>query len=137
MLKLLLNHLPAITSLISAILGGGLVTAGLKFYRTYWTQARKTDQQEHKQDMELSTHLENRLTKVEGRLDAAESELRKTKKALAQSRIREDELQAAIDALVQRIDRLIERLEKHEKITEEERERLTSVPYSNDSKKSK
>ncbi|MCS3827450.1 chromosome segregation ATPase [Salinibacter ruber] len=99
-------------------------------YETYYGQSRKRDRLEHDQDMELSEHLEGRLNKVEGRMDTAEKELRTTKKELTQSRIREDELQAAIDSLVHRIDRLIDRLEEHEQISEEERSRLTSVPYA-------
>lgn len=132
MLDFLLLHLPKIWTLISAAAGGGSVVAVVKAYRTYYTQHRKDAREEHKQDLQLAERLESRLTKVEGRLDAAETEMRETKRKLTQSRIREDELQAAIDALVQRIDRLIDRLEEHEQITEEERDRLTSVPYTDD-----
>lgn len=103
----------------------------VKAYRAYYSVDRKQDQQDHDQKLELSEHLEARLQKVEGRMDAAESELRDSKRKLTQSRIREDELQAAIDALVQRIDQLINRLEQHEQISEDERDRLTSVPYGN------
>jgi len=132
MLELLLSHLPSISTLISALFGGGLVTGAVKLWRTYWTQSRKNNAQNHEQDMELSQRLESRLTKVEGRLDAAEDELRTTKKELAHSRIRRQELQAAIDALVLRIDNLLGRLEQHEQISESERDRMTSVPYVSD-----
>jgi chromosome segregation ATPase len=138
----LLSHLPQITSLLSAILGGGLVTAGVKWYRTYYTQRRKTDQQEHQQDLELSNRLEQRLNDVEGRLSTAEKEVRETKeelsatkKELTESKIKRRELEAAISALVQRIDRLIDRLEERgESISAEERERLTEVPYTDTTK---
>jgi len=126
-LDLLLSHLP---SIISAIFGGGIVTAAIKAYQTYFTQARKDSAQDHKQDLELSEHLETRLSKMEGRLDAAETELRTTKQELSRARIREDELTAAVDALVERVDRLLDRLEEHEHISEDERDRLTSVPYA-------
>jgi len=107
-----------------------MVTAGIKAYQTYFTQARKDSAQDHKQDLELSEHLESRLSKMEGRLDAAEKELRTTKEELSRARIREDELTAAVDALVERVDKLLDRLEDHEQITEEERDRLTSIPYA-------
>jgi septal ring factor EnvC (AmiA/AmiB activator) len=129
----LLSHLPQITSLLSAVLGGGLVTAALKWYKTYWTQRLKSDQQEHDQNIEMSSHLEQRMKDVEGRLDTAESELRATKKELTESRIKRRELRAAIDTLVQRIDRLIDRLEQRgESISAEERERLTKVPFTDE-----
>jgi len=138
MLELLLSHLP---SIISAVCGGGLVTAGIKAYQTYFTQRRKDDQQDHEQDLELSEHLESRLSKMEGRLDSAESELRTTREELSRARIREDELTAAVHALIDRVDRLLNRLEEHEHISEDERDRLTSVPpyarTSNDDTQSK
>lgn len=108
--------------------------AVVKAYRAYHSQNRKDSAQDHDQNLELSDKLSSRLDKVEGRLDSAERELRATHKKLSQSRIKEDELQAAIDALVHRIDRLIGRLEQHEKITQEEKERLTSVPYTEGSR---
>jgi predicted nuclease with TOPRIM domain len=112
-------------SIISAVVGGGLVSA----YNAYRKGNRKAEEAQHTQAMELSERLEDRLSSVEGRLDAAEEELRKTQKRLTQSQIRREELSAAIDALVQRIDRLISRLASHEQITEREREELTRVPY--------
>lgn len=129
MLQQILSHLPTLWTVVSGFIGGGSIVALIKAYRAYWTQRRKGDAQEHDQDIELSEHLSSRLSKVEGRLDTAEKEVRETKKQLTESQIREDELQAAIDALVRRIDKLIDRLEEHEQITEEERDRLTSVPY--------
>jgi len=129
MLDLLLSHLP---TLISALTGGGIVTGLIKAYTAYHAQARKDEAQDHDQDMELSERLESRLSKVEGRLDNAENELRDTRKELAHSRIRRQELQSAIDALVERIDGLLDRLEDHEQITEQERDRMTSVPYISD-----
>jgi peptidoglycan hydrolase CwlO-like protein len=136
-LDTIISHLPAIGSFISAVLGGGLVTVGIKLYRTYWTQLRKNDQQEH--DIELSNRLEQRLGNVENRLDTAEAEVRETKeklsetkKELTDSNIKRRELRAAIQQLVQRIDRLIDRLEKHESISEEERERLTKAPFTDE-----
>jgi len=129
-LDTLLQHLPSFWTLLTSLIGGGAAAAAIKAYRTYWTQARKSDQQTHDQDIELSEHLETRLSKVEERLDAAESELRTTKQELSRARIREDELTAAVDALVDRVDRLLDRLEEHEQITEQERDRLTSVPYA-------
>lgn len=142
MLDTIISHLPAIGSFISAVLGGGLVTVGIKLYRTYWTQLRKNDQQEHQQDLELSNRLEQRLNDVEGRLSTAEKEVRETKeelsatkKELTESKIKRRELEAAISALVQRIDRLIDRLEERgESISAEERERLTEVPYTDTTK---
>jgi len=135
MLELLLSHLPSIGTFVSALFGGGLVTGVVKAYRAWSTQSRKDDAQDHTQDMELSERLSSRLSKVEGRLDAAEGELRKTKQELAHSRIRREELQAAIDTLVKRIDNLLDRLEKHESITEDERDRMKSVPYIEDDSK--
>lgn len=129
MLDAFLSHLPSIWTAISGLIGGGLIAGLVEAYQTYHTQRRKDDAQDHDQDIELSEHLEQRLSKVEGRLDAAEEELRTTKKELTQSRLREEELQAAIDALVQRIDKLIDRLEEHEQISEAERDRLTTPPY--------
>jgi len=128
-LETLLSHLPSIWTAITGLLGGGAAAALIKAYQTYFKQKRKNDAQDHEQDLELSEHLETRLTKVAGRLDAAESELRTTKQELSRARIREDELTAAVDALVDRVDRLLDRLEQHEQITEEERDRLTSPPY--------
>jgi chromosome segregation ATPase len=112
-------------SVISAVAGGGLVSA----YNAYRTGNRKAEEAEHTQAMEWSERLEDRLSSVEGRLDAAEKELRNTRKQLTQSRIRRQELSAAIDALIERIDKLIGRLAKHEQITERERDQLTSVPF--------
>lgn len=129
----LLSHLPSIWTVLTGLIGGGSTVGLVKAYRTYWTQRRKNDAQEHDQDIELSEHLESRLKAVEERLDSAEENLRETKKKLTESRIREQELQAAIQALVDRVDRLIDRLEQHEKISQDERDRLTSVPYQNDS----
>ena len=128
MLELLLSQLPTI---LSVVFGGGVVTAVVKLYTAWRSQSRKDDAQDHEQEMELSDRLESRLSKVEGRLDSAEEELRKTRRELTQSQLRREELQAAISALTTRIDRLIDRLEQHESITQEERQRLTSVPYSN------
>ena len=133
MLEFLLSHLPSIWTAVSGLLGGGAVAGIVKAYRAWKKQSRKDEALNHNQDLELSEHLESRLTKVEGRLDAAEKELRSTKEQLTQSRIREQELRAAIDALVQRVDNLIDRLENHEQITQDERDRLTSVPYIDDS----
>jgi uncharacterized membrane protein len=65
-------------------------------------------------------------------MEAAESELRKTRQQLSRSRIRRQELRAGIETLVQRLDRVIERLAKHETISDEEREQLTSVPFVSD-----
>jgi chromosome segregation ATPase len=129
-LDTIISHLPEIGSFISAVLGGGLVAGAVKVYRTYWTQLRKNDQQEHQQDLELSSRLEQRLGDVENRLDTAEAEVRKTKERLAESRLREKKLRSNIRALVSRIDDLISRLEKYESISAEERERLTEVPFS-------
>ena len=56
--------------------------------------------------------------------------MRKIREELTLSQLRRQELQAAIDALVSRIDKLNNRLKQHEQITEEERDRLTSVPYA-------
>jgi len=114
-----------IGSVISAVAGGGLVSA----YNAYRAGNRKAEEAEHTQAMEWSERLEDRLSSVEGRLDAAEKELRNTRKQLTQSRIRRQELSAAIDALIERIDKLIGRLAKHEQITERERDQLTSVPF--------
>jgi len=125
----LLSHLPAIWTAISGLLGGGVTMGAVKLYRTYHSQTRQDDAQEHRQDMELSERLESRLTKVEGRLDSAETELRKTRKELSQSRIREDELKASLEALVDRVDRLLNRLAKHEDISKSERQELTTPPY--------
>lgn len=129
MLDLLLSHLPSLATVLSALLGGGGTVALVKAWNAYWTQKRKNEAQEHDQDIELSEHLEQRLTKVEGRLDAAEEELRSAKQKLTRARIREDELTAAVEALIDRVDKLLDRLEEHEQITEEERQRLTSPPY--------
>lgn len=128
----LLSYLPSIVTLISAIIGGGGTVVFVEAYRTYHDQTRKDDALDHEQNMELSDKLSNRLTKLEGRLDSTEKHLRETRKELTQSRIRRDELQAAIDALVKRIDRLISRLQQHEQITEDEKNRLTSIPYQDD-----
>lgn len=125
LLDFISSYAGALGSLVSALAGGGVVSA----YATWKKQKRKADSQDHAQAMALAGRLEERLTSVEGRLDAAEEELRKTQKRLTQSQIRREELSAAIDALVQRIDRLISRLASHEQITEREREELTRVPY--------
>lgn len=124
-LELLSSYGKLVGSAISAVVGGGLVSA----YNAYRKGNRKRDGQQHTQAMDLSTRLENRLTSVEGRLDAAEDELRKTQKQLTESQIRREELSAAIDTLVQRIDRLISRLATHEQITDKERDELTSIPF--------
>jgi predicted nuclease with TOPRIM domain len=125
----LISYLPTIWTAVTGLLGGGATMGLVKLYRTYWTQQRQNEAQSHNQDIELSSHLEERLTKVEGRLDAAEDELRSTKEELSRARIRGDEMRASIEALVQRIDKLIDRLSEHEDVSEEEREELISPPY--------
>ena len=129
MLDTIISHLPEIGSFISAVLGGGLVAGAVKVYRTYWTQLRKNDQQEHQQDLELSSRLEQRLGDVESRLDTAEAEVRETKKELTESRMREKKLRSNIRALVSKIDDLISRLERHEDISASEKQQLKSVPF--------
>jgi len=114
-----------LASIVSGLLGGGFVAA----YKAWMSQTRQNEDQIHTQAMEFSDRLESRLAALEGRLDSAEEKLRTTRKELTQSQIRREELSAAIDALVERIDKLIRRLAQHEKITDSERDRLTSVPY--------
>jgi septal ring factor EnvC (AmiA/AmiB activator) len=125
----LLSYLPTIWTAVTGLLGGGAAMGLVKAYRTYHTQSRQDDAQEHRQNLEMSERLETRLTAVEGRLDSAESELRKTREQLSRSQIREQELKASLEALVQRVDRLLDRLAKHEDVSERERKELTSPPY--------
>lgn len=114
-----------LASIVSALFGGGFVAA----YNAWKSQRRQDENQIHTQAMEFSGRLEERLARLEGRVDETEKQLRTTRKELTQSQIRREELSAAIDALVERIDKLIGRLAQHEKISDRERDQLTSVPY--------
>jgi peptidoglycan hydrolase CwlO-like protein len=129
-----------LTSLISpSTLFGGSVVAAItalaaaarKWYTTLATQARKTDQQEHEQDLSLSKRAFDRLDDVEGRLDKAEKKQDQTEEDLDKAYRAIDQYQASIDALIQRIDRLLQRLSEYEHISDAEWRRQTSVPVVN------
>lgn len=130
LLSLLKSYAGIVASVVSALFGGSV----LKAYQAYQEGQRAEEEQDHTQAMEWSERLEGRLSQVETRLDNAESELRTTKQQLTKSRIRRERLSAAIDSLIERIDRLIERLAEHERVTEDEREDLLSIPHVEGSK---
>lgn len=116
-----LSSAKVVTTIASAIVGGVVV----RLYNLYL----RSDQQTHQQDMDLSSHLSQRLDKVESRLDLAETKLSEAQQELASSRVREINLQAAVDTLIERIDMLIHRLGAYEDVSEAEREELKSLPY--------
>ena len=105
--------------------GGGVVYGGLSWYRSYHKQNRKNVEN----DLDYSSHIEERLKSVENRLYTTEESLNKTRSELNQEKMRNKELMIAIDTLTNRVDQLIDRLESHESITVEEKQRLTSVPF--------
>ena len=124
---------------ITFITGGGAVAAWAKLRRVflageeqeYSIESQLREELNHINDELKSNNdeLRGEMSRLHDRINGLEQKYVEEQAARMEAVHRQKELSIAVQALIMRVDDLITRLGRHETITDDERKRLTKVPF--------